>query len=81
MVMVMTVNHTVLRIYNRKGFEVWHATIVEWLVVRKMAAENEILYIELLELRGMSQPLKLIGVSFSFRISWLQVLTIGNCHG
>jgi hypothetical protein len=64
--MVMTVIHTILRIYNRKRFEVWYAAIVKWLPVWKMAAENEILYVELLELGGMSQPLKLVGVNFSF---------------
>lgn len=79
--MVMTVTDTILRIYNRKGFEVWYAAIVEWLIIWKMAAENEILYIELLELGGMSQPLKLVGVTFSFQVSWYKVLTIGNCHG
>lgn len=54
MVMVMTAIRTILRIHNRKGFEVWYAAIVKWLLIWKMAAENEILYIELLELGGMS---------------------------
>lgn len=62
----MAVMHTILRIYNRQRFEIWHAATIEWFVVQKMAVEIEILYIELLELGGMSQPLKLTGVTFSF---------------